>query len=80
VKVAEQYIAETIRRDAKIALKAIEKVAEIARSSAGVFARKHGTEIYDAIRPDKLVKLVKNKQFIAARLPRLAVEIKESLK
>ena len=78
VNVAEHYIVEAIRRDEKIALKAIEKVAETARSPTGVFARKHGVEIYDAICPDKLIKLIKNKRFISDRLPRLADEIDQA--
>lgn len=78
INVAERYIAETAKRDEKIALKAIEKVAETARSPAGVFARKYEVEIYDAIRPEKLVKLVKSKRFIADRLPRLAAEIEDA--
>lgn len=78
VSVAEHYIAEAIKRDEKIALKAIEKVAETARSPAGSFARKRGVEIYDAIRPDKLVNLIKSKRFIANRLARLVAEIEEA--
>lgn len=77
VKVAERYIVEAIERDEKIALKAIEKVAETARSPAGVFSRKHGSEIYDAIRPEKLAKQFKSKRFLADRLPRLITEIEE---
>jgi hypothetical protein len=77
INVAESYIAETAKRDEKIALKAIEKIAETARSPAGVFARKYGAEIYAAINPDKLFSLIKNKRFIADRLPRLAAEIAE---
>lgn len=79
IKVAERYIAEIAKLDEKIALKAIEKVAETARSPAGAFARKHGVEIYDAIAPEKLVKLLKSKKFIADRLPRLSAEIEEVL-
>jgi hypothetical protein len=78
VCVAEHYIAEATKRDEKIALKAIEKVAETARSPAGSFARKHGVEIYDAIRPDKLANLIKSKRFNTDRLPRLVDEIKEA--
>ncbi len=78
IKVAELYIAETIKRDEKVALNAIEKIAETARSPAGIFARKHGAEIYAAINPNKLVKLVKNKRFIADRLPKLIAEIEAS--
>jgi hypothetical protein len=75
IKVAAHYIAEAAKRDEKITLKAIEKIAEIARSPAGIFARKHGADIYEAIHPGKLVKLIKNKRFIADRLPRLIAEI-----
>lgn len=75
IKVAELYIAETIKRDEKVALNAIEKIAETARSPAGIFARKHGAEIYEAINPVKLVKLVESKRFIADRLPRLIAEM-----
>lgn len=75
VKVAECYIAEAVKRDEKIALKAIEKIAETARSPAGMFARKHGIDIYQAINPDKLAKSIKSKRFIADRLPRLIAEI-----
>lgn len=78
VKVAGHYIAEAAKRDEKIALKAIEKIAETARSPAGVFAKKHGVDIYAAISPSKLAKLIKNKHFIADRLPRLMVEIEEA--
>lgn len=77
VKVAERYIIEAAKRDEKVALKAIEKISEIARSPAGIFVRKHGVEIYEAIHPDKLVKLIKSKRFVADRLPRLIAEIEE---
>lgn len=77
VKVAERYIVEAAKRDEKVALKAIEKISEIARSPAGIFVRKHGVEIYEAIHPDKLVKLIKSKRFVADRLPRLIAEIEE---
>lgn len=78
VKVAEHYITEAIKRDKKIALKAIEKIAETARSPAGVFARRHGVEIYDAIHPDKLVKRIQIKPFLSERLPRLITEIEDA--
>lgn len=77
VKVAERYIVEAAKRDEKVTLKAIEKISEIARSPAGIFVRKHGVEIYEAIHPDKLVKLIKSKRFVADRLPRLIAEIEE---
>ncbi len=77
INVAECYLVEAAKRDEKIALKAIEKISETARSPAGMFARKHGAEIYEAINPDKLKSLIKNKRFIAERLPRLAAEIDE---
>lgn len=77
VKVAERYIVEAAKRDEKVVLKAIEKISEIARSPAGIFVRKHGVEIYEAIHPDKLVKLIKSKRFVADRLPRLIAEIEE---
>lgn len=77
VKVAERYIVEAAKRDEKVALKAIEKISEIARSPAGIFVRKHGVEIYEAIHPDKLVKLIKSKRFVADRLSRLIAEIEE---
>lgn len=78
VKVAGCYIAEAAKRDEKIALKAIEKIAETAKSPAGMFVRKHGVEIYDAINPAKLIKLIKSKRFITDRLPRLIAEIEET--
>jgi hypothetical protein len=77
INVAERYITEAAKRNEKIALKAIEKIAEAARSPSGVFARKHGAEIYQAINLGRLIKLIKNKRFIAERLSGLAAEIDE---
>jgi len=79
VRVAEQYVIEVAKINEKIALKAIEKIAETACSPAGVLARKHGVEIYDAINPDKMAKLIKNKRFISERLPSLSAEIESAL-
>lgn len=75
VKVAEQYVIDAAKRSEKIALKAIEKIAETARSPAGKFARKHGVEIYDALNPAKLAKIIKSDQFITRKLPRLSAEM-----
>jgi len=75
IEVANQYLLKTIERDEKIALNAIEKIAEIARSAAGIKARKNGAEVYAAINLDMLVTAIKNKNFISIRLPRLIEEI-----
>jgi hypothetical protein len=75
IKVANRYILEAIKRNEGIAIKAIEKVAETARSPAGIFARKHGAEIYEAISPETLQANIKNKSFLSKRLPLLTSEI-----
>lgn len=75
IEVAKRYIESMVADDEKRALKAIERVAEIARSPAGVYAREQGVEIYDAIRPEDLRKIVSNENFIRHRLPRLEHEI-----
>ena len=77
IDVAKQYLTDTIRRDEAIALKAIEKIAEAARSAAGGYARKNGAEVYDAINPSMLGTSIKDVNFISQRLPRLIAEIKK---
>lgn len=75
IEVAKRYILEAIKRNEGIAIKAIEKIAETARSPAGIFARKHGAEIYEAIAPEALQINIKNKNFLSKRLPILISEI-----
>lgn len=75
IEVAKRYILEAIKRNEGIAIKAIEKIAETARSPAGIFARKHGAEIYEAISPETLQVNIKNKNFLSKRLPILISEI-----
>ncbi len=75
IEVAKQYVIDAIERDEKVAIQAIEKIAETARSAAGKYARKKRAEIYDAIEPNCLLKLIKNENFLSIRLPRLAEEI-----
>jgi hypothetical protein len=75
IEVAKQYVFAAIKRDEGIAIKAIEKVAEIARSPAGIFARKHGAEIYEAIEPRLLQAKIRNENFLTKRLPILIAEI-----
>jgi len=77
IDVAKRYIESMVAGDEKRVLKAIERVAEIARSPAGAYAREHDVDIYDAIRPDDLRKIVSNENFIEHRLPRLEREISE---
>jgi hypothetical protein len=77
IEVARRYILEAIKRDEGIAIKAIEKIAETARSPAGIFARKHGAEIYSAILPEMLQVSIKNKNFLSKRLPKLISEIEK---
>lgn len=75
IEVAKRYILGAIKRNEGIAIKAIEKIAETARSPAGIFARKHGAEIYEAISPETLQVNIKNKNFLSKRLPILISEI-----
>ena len=77
IEVANQYLLKTIERDENIAISAIEKIAEVARSPAGIKARKSGAEIYGAINPDMLASTIKNENFISIRLPCLIEEIKK---
>lgn len=77
IEVAKCYISQVIKRDESIAIKAIEKVAETARSPAGIFARKHGVEVYDAITPEFLESNIKNQNFLSIRLPKLIAEIEQ---
>ncbi len=74
IEVAKTFVAEAAQRDEKVAIKAIEKIAETARSAAGVYARQNGADIYDAIQPDILAHIIKNKNFLAVRLPKLIEE------
>jgi hypothetical protein len=75
IEVAKHYLTDTIKRDESIALKAIEKIAETARSAAGGYARKSGAEVYDAINPATLENEIKDANFTSNRLPRLIAEI-----
>ena len=75
IDVAKSYVAEAIKRDEKVAIKAIEKIAEVARSAAGAYARKHGAEIYNVIDSANLAATIKNENFLLRRLPKLIAEI-----
>ncbi len=75
IEVARRYVLEAIGRDESVAIKAIEKIAETARSAAGIFARKHGVEIYEAISTEVLEAKIKNANFLLKRLPKLIAEI-----
>jgi hypothetical protein len=78
IEVTQKYVAETIMRNESIAIKAIEKITETARSVAGIYARKQGAEVYNAIHPD-ILGSIKDENFIAFRLPRLIAEINASI-
>lgn len=75
IEVARRYVLEAVKRDESIAIRAIEKIAETARSAAGIFARKHGAEIYEAIVPEIIEANIKNENFRSKRLPKLVAEI-----
>lgn len=74
IAVAGEFVAEAAGRDEGIATRAVEVIASAARSAAGIYARKHGAEVYDAIRPVRLAKLISDPNFRAVRLPRLSEE------
>jgi hypothetical protein len=77
IDVVKSYVAEAIERDEKVAIKAIEKIAEVARSAAGAYARKNGAEIYNAIDLSELATTIKIKNFLLLRLPKLEAEIED---
>jgi hypothetical protein len=78
IEVAKIYVIETAHRDEKIALKAIEAISAIAKSAAGINARKYGAEIYDAIDPAHLAQIIKSEKFLSVRLPLLDEEIRQA--
>jgi hypothetical protein len=78
IDVAKSYVAEAIERDENVAFKAIEKIAEVARSAAGTYARKNGAEIFNAIDPSDLATSIKNEIFLLRRLPKLIAEIEDA--
>lgn len=80
IEVAKMYVFEAVQRDENIALKAIETIATTAKSAAGTYARKHGANIYDAIAPEHLARIIQNENFLSVRLPRLAFEINDTAK
>lgn len=77
IEVAKKFVIEATVRNEAVAIKAIEKIAETARSAAGAFARKNGVEIYDAIDPGSLETIIQNENFLSTRLPKLIAEIKK---
>ncbi len=78
IEVARQYIFDLSSQDETTAIKAIEKIAETARSAAGSYARQNGVEIYDAIRPQEIVNAIKNRKFLSVRIPKLVDEIEKA--
>ena len=78
IDVAKSYVAEAIERDEKVAIKAIEKIAEVARSAAGAYARKNGAEIYNALDPSVFATSIENENFLFRRLPKLIAEIEDA--
>lgn len=80
VKVAENYVIELAGCEEKKALRAIERIAEIGRSAAGLLVREQGVEIYNAISPQSLAGIIKNENFLSVRLPRLEDEISDITK
>jgi hypothetical protein len=77
IEVAKRFVTEATGRDETVAIKALEKIAETARGAAGMYARQHGAEVYDAIQPEVLARTIKNRNFLAVRLPRLIEEARQ---
>lgn len=78
IEVAKEYVVDLSTRDEKVAMRAVEKIAETARSAAGSYVRNYGgAEIYDAINLDAICKIIRNENFLSIRLPKLIIEIEE---